>query len=443
MSQSIQAPLYLIDPITPSKMAKLSVDNLTGVIPFDFPLAATRLAGTGIAQTFSAKQTFDAGGGESVRIMDFAELQETGVSYVVSLAPSPSLSADRTQYFPNGAGTLALASNTSGQILLDDIANPDGDKTFNMTTRTLKFLWTAPSGNPLELEASGAYSGSLLHVHQHTGNPGASHLVMLEAEDTDVELLHLVGAAATTHGIEFWVSGDSEDRLRILTDGKMEWGTGSAAADTNLYRSAANTLKTDDAFQAAGGISSTNITGGTLTGVTLDNDASGTTLVRDGANFYIKNTTDDTKSLRWDCSTLTTSTSLPVSVPDINQGAGGSGAQYMCLSQQPLALSGQTAAIGWTTHNGTVRPGLFVVGVYLTITTAGSAGTITVYINNTDALGSYTQTPISAVSAASTGRHSWVGLQRVASGGMSYNVTFTGVTGSPVYNLDISWIKTS
>lgn len=42
------------------------------------------------------------------------------------------------------------------------------------------------------------------------------------------------------------VSGDGFDRHRIYGDGKQEWGPGNAARDTNLYRSAADTLRTDD-----------------------------------------------------------------------------------------------------------------------------------------------------------------------------------------------------
>src|SRR5690606_39619699 len=38
----------------------------------------------------------------------------------------------------------------------------------------------------------------------------------------------------------------------INTDGNMNWGVGgTTSTDTNLYRSAANTLKTDDTFVAA------------------------------------------------------------------------------------------------------------------------------------------------------------------------------------------------
>lgn len=139
----------------------------------------------------------------------------------------------------------------TGDAALNQLANPTGDKTFNMTTRQLSFLWTNPSGNPIEFEASGAYTGSLVHIHQHTGNPGSTYLLTLEATDTDVEHIGTTGAAATTHSLCTYVSGDTEERFLLQSDGTMLWGAGGVtAADTNLYRSAANTLKTDDDFIA-------------------------------------------------------------------------------------------------------------------------------------------------------------------------------------------------
>jgi hypothetical protein len=42
------------------------------------------------------------------------------------------------------------------------------------------------------------------------------------------------------------VTTDANLRFRIEADGKVKWGDGSAAQDTNLYRNAANVLKTDD-----------------------------------------------------------------------------------------------------------------------------------------------------------------------------------------------------
>lgn len=51
------------------------------------------------------------------------------------------------------------------------------------------------------------------------------------------------------------VSGDSNDRFYVQADGGLQWSSGSAAPDTNLYRSAVNTLKTDDSFTAIGTLS--------------------------------------------------------------------------------------------------------------------------------------------------------------------------------------------
>ena len=55
--------------------------------------------------------------------------------------------------------------------------------------------------------------------------------------------------------VEVSISSDTQPRLRIDAGGKYTWGAGGTdAGDTNLYRSAADTLKTDDAFIATGGL---------------------------------------------------------------------------------------------------------------------------------------------------------------------------------------------
>lgn len=60
-------------------------------------------------------------------------------------------------------------------------------------------------------------------------------------------------AASAGSGVAFqtYATGDSATRFNILDNTKFEWGDGSAAKDTNLYRSSANVLKTDDSFVAA------------------------------------------------------------------------------------------------------------------------------------------------------------------------------------------------
>jgi hypothetical protein len=72
-------------------------------------------------------------------------------------------------------------------------------------------------------------------------------------------------AAAISYGAR--VAGDSFDRLRIRADGRIDIGPGTGARDTNLYRSATDTLKTDDSFivGATLAVTGTATIGGDLT----------------------------------------------------------------------------------------------------------------------------------------------------------------------------------
>jgi len=53
--------------------------------------------------------------------------------------------------------------------------------------------------------------------------------------------------------IEIAPYNSATPNFTIDAGGKLNWSSGSATADTNLYRSAANTLKTDDSFDIASG----------------------------------------------------------------------------------------------------------------------------------------------------------------------------------------------
>lgn len=67
-------------------------------------------------------------------------------------------------------------------------------------------------------------------------------------------IMSATGADATSRSLQADVSGDSQKRLVLYTDGKLEWGSGALARDTNLYRSAADVLKTDDSFHVTGNL---------------------------------------------------------------------------------------------------------------------------------------------------------------------------------------------
>ncbi|WP_274029442.1 hypothetical protein [Streptomyces sp. MMBL 11-1] len=64
-------------------------------------------------------------------------------------------------------------------------------------------------------------------------------------------------ATAASTAVDAQQVGDSVSRFNLRNDGQMEWGAGSGARDTNLYRSGANTLKTDDSLIVGGTVTAT------------------------------------------------------------------------------------------------------------------------------------------------------------------------------------------
>jgi hypothetical protein len=115
------------------------------------------------------------------------------------------------------------------------------------------------------------------------------------------------------------VVGDSVARIRIDAGGRLTWSSGAATGDVNLYRDSANTLKTDDALVASGGVTTITTNGapslsapdGTLA-IDTTNDVfyfrSGSTWleVSSGASVVISGTaptTPDTGSLWYNSST--------------------------------------------------------------------------------------------------------------------------------------------
>ncbi len=103
-------------------------------------------------------------------------------------------------------------------------------------------------------------------------------------------------AMAITYGqfIRSYVGTEANPRFAIFADGGMNWGAGSTAVDVNLYRSAANVLKTDDTFNAVGGLQENGtalsskylqLSGGTMTGPILARDADGPFLKTNGDHW--------------------------------------------------------------------------------------------------------------------------------------------------------------
>lgn len=106
--------------------------------------------------------------------------------------------------------------------------------------------WNFASAQSVKIGASGN-PGAKLHTESTTDNT-----VLLVRNTTgggnNVPNLLLESQTATSRIMQGGVQSDANKRISILANGQMEWGDGTAARDTNLYRNSANQLKTDDSL---------------------------------------------------------------------------------------------------------------------------------------------------------------------------------------------------
>jgi hypothetical protein len=167
-----------------------------------------------------------------------------------------------------GIGTVSALSSTldlnSGNTVLGVVtgalvlADANGGVVANVPL--LKF------GGSIEA-IFGSAGGQLLVVQNTSTPPGNSNHQIINA-----------GVGDNALGID--VAGDTFNRLRVNSDGKILWGSGAATQDTNLYRASANQLQTDDEINwtspggtvfNAEGSSAANFNTNTVTGTSNGN----------------------------------------------------------------------------------------------------------------------------------------------------------------------------
>lgn len=102
---------------------------------------------------------------------------------------------------------------------------------------------TSPDGTSLGQCVLGLVSGSGLL------SPSTNAMMEIQAQSTGTSpILQLIAQAAAANSFGIEVVGDTFNRLRIDSNGKISEGTGSANQDVDLYRGAANMWQTDDAL---------------------------------------------------------------------------------------------------------------------------------------------------------------------------------------------------
>jgi hypothetical protein len=87
---------------------------------------------------------------------------------------------------------------------------------------------------------------------------GVGPYLLGTSTDSGGEGINISASVANAHILRSRVTTEANPRLTLDTDGRIQWGAGGASAvDTNLYRNAANELKTDDAFSVVGNLTVT------------------------------------------------------------------------------------------------------------------------------------------------------------------------------------------
>jgi len=152
-------------------------------------------------------------------------------------------------------GRVNQLEQTQGltSVALDEIDNPTGNTSLNMSNKQVKFTWTAPqvADGAFELEASGGFTGDLLHIHQHTGNVGSVDLLHVEAADSDA-----CGIKVSTTGTSF--NCDNVIQSTLAT-GTAPFTIASTTMNTNLN---AEMLAGKKVNELGGWYAASTVTGG-------------------------------------------------------------------------------------------------------------------------------------------------------------------------------------
>jgi hypothetical protein len=232
---------------------------------------------------------------------------------------------------------FVLKADSSGARFGALLGQPSADQQADFSARLSNLERTGPTttiAGLSDVDLSGTVpTSAALQYNASTGKWEAAARLDFEGVNSTADVLALAQAA------------DTFKRWKVKGDGSVWWGSGSVAQDTNLYRSAADTLATDDSLTIAGNL--------TVSGNML---GAGAPFKRD---VYTANATwTKPTGAKW------------VRVVAVGGGGGGGG--------------GGAASSGASTHAGGGQAGSYSES-YLAASTFSSSTTITIGTGGTGA----------------------------------------------------------
>jgi hypothetical protein len=159
---------------------------------------------------------------------------------------------------------ITLANTATDANFEIDIATGSTGE-FQVESNGTDVLQIGSSGQ-LQLDVQGSAGGILLGGDAFLYRSGANTINTQIFEATALRSIFGGSESYLDPGVLYLYQGssqnilesallnDTQNRLEINSDGRVFWGNGTAAPDTNLYRSAADTLRTDDRLQVATGL---------------------------------------------------------------------------------------------------------------------------------------------------------------------------------------------
>lgn len=142
----------------------------------------------------------------------------------------------------------------------DDVAGNSADYLVYLETAATNLSVSVKLSNVRQNGLLGIVGGNLsstyptIPVQAHYGTVDIAQNSTGPSLITDLMQIRAYGASGTP--FSQYRGAESFARLAFDDTGKVTWGSGSVAGDTTLYRSAADTLKTDDSFHATGALHS-------------------------------------------------------------------------------------------------------------------------------------------------------------------------------------------